>query len=587
MIPRTQPNDLAWILSIPVLLSWGFGTVHPVLDYAALPGATILAAPAAWGIPGMIIALTVVAIGPRSRGLDRIVGVIGGIALLAHAIAAVRPFGWVILACGLLQLRARDSGTSPAPRAWRVPPSVVPWLGLGAWFAASRARPWGDGLVPEAVLRRVGLLIEGFPTRSGEPAVFALAIVAAAVLWRRSPPNRRTALVGAILAVLAAATFGRRSAYLSAAAIGIVAGGWPVPLRPSSSDRLPALSVALFPLIALCALGGVRMGAIERWNCEVPGLDKATSWWITESDVQSLAVVSGNLPYLAILRGEGEELARLGAARVVDETRSLDPPGGILASTGVDSLVARVVEVPAGLKVEWWDIANMRESHSRVVAGACRPVDVRMKLAGTIVRVACTNGRVLEVGPTEEPARELHATSRRPTSLGGSDFVLRGGTFARALFQSSDGATVGPWTRGLGQGPSQLLVARGPAGQLEVRGWGPDFGADRTPPERARHALRNTLDRVRVGTWPSAVRWNGYTESAYVTSELDGRVWLVDPVVTWHQASAAIGAPPRQVVVEGSSGTLFGANRCGVFEVRIRSTFPWRSSGDVEVIKKE
>ena len=49
-----------------------------------------------------------------------------------------------------------------------------------------------------------------------------------------------------------------------------------------------------------------------------------------------------------------------------------------------------------------------------------------------------------------------------------------------------------------------------------------------------------------------------------------------DLEVSWHQASVGVGAVPRQVVVDSPSQTLFGVNRCGVFEARIKSTFPWR-----------
>jgi hypothetical protein len=38
-----------------------------------------------------------------------------------------------------------------------------------------------------------------------------------------------------------------------------------------------------------------------------------------------------------------------------------------------------------------------------------------------------------------------------------------------------------------------------------------------------------------------------------------------------------VGAPPIQVVVDSPSQTLYGVNRCGVFEARLKSTFPWRN----------
>jgi hypothetical protein len=107
----------------------------------------------------------------------------------------------------------------------------------------------------------------------------------------------------------------------------------------------------------------------------------------------------------------------------------------------------------------------------------------------------------------------------------------------------------------------------GPAGHVEIR--------DPVAPHRRR-------DSQRVGIWPDFAAFSSQQEAVYVASSLDGRVFLMDPVVPWQQVLARTGAPARRLLVDGPSGTLYGANRCGVFELRIRSTFPWESSGDVE-----
>jgi hypothetical protein len=90
------------------------------------------------------------------------------------------------------------------------------------------------------------------------------------------------------------------------------------------------------------------------------------------------------------------------------------------------------------------------------------------------------------------------------------------------------------------------------------------------------------LDRVRVGIWPGTPHYSALQDAVYVTSPIDGRIWLVDPTVTWHQASVRLGPPPRQAIVDAASGTLYGVHRCGLFQVRMGSVFPWRSTGDLE-----
>ena len=52
----------------------------------------------------------------------------------------------------------------------------------------------------------------------------------------------------------------------SAAALGGVVGAWP--LRPGR-EIVPIVA----PVLALCLLFSLRLGATERWNCEAAGLD--------------------------------------------------------------------------------------------------------------------------------------------------------------------------------------------------------------------------------------------------------------------------------------------------------------------------
>jgi hypothetical protein len=127
--------------------------------------------------------------------------------------------------------------------------------------------------------------------------------------------------------------------------------------------------------------------------------------------------------------------------------------------------------------------------------------------------------------------------------------------------------------------PDRFAVLRGPAGHVEFRGLPETLPSLYEPPsdpaERRRAMLRTVRDSVRVGTWPTDAAYVLPQKAMYVWSDLDPFVTLVDPRVTWHQVAASVGAPLRQVVVDPGSGTLYGANRCGVFSLRIASTFPW------------
>lgn len=561
----SRQQVLLWILSAPVLVSWGLGTVHPALDLLAVPGSILLAGPALLGWAGVIAVAVVVALGARSRGLDRLLGDLGALSLLASALAATRPLPWVVIACALL---ARPGSRE----VWSPPRRSLPWLGLAAWILASRSLPWGPGLLPEPLAVVLGRIVELLPARFPDLGPLLIAVAVAVVLSRRAAPDRRGALVGALLALLAVATFGSRQAWLSAAVIGAVAGGWPVPL-----ERSPLRTAA--PLLALCLLCTLRPGATERWNCEAAGLDPIPVWWATEPDLDSLAVIPGNVPWLVVIAG-GDELVRYGSNGLVSEAIPLDPPGGRLLSTGLPGPFARVVPLDGQTRVQWWDPARL-EPVASVDLSDCRLTQARLTVTDDAVLLACRGQGLRRLLP--DGRLTVWSGAAIDGVPQGAQVALRGGPISRVHTVTGDSAGVGPWTVGLEQGPNHLFVARGPAGQVEVRGAGPTIpGRQETPSVRDRALIRRTLDRVRVGAWPGAVHYSAWQSSIYVTSPLDGRVWLVDPEVTWHSESARVGAPPRQVVVDATSGTLYGVNRCGLFEVRIKSTFPWRSTGDEE-----
>lgn len=579
MIARPAHDAFLWAVAAPLLFCWGLGTAHPVLDLLSSPAAVLLAAPAFLGIPGIVAVVAVIALGRRSRGLDRLLAGTGMLSLLAPSLAASRPLPWVAVGCALLARwgwRGADrdevmAGPAEA-RAWSLPELALPWLGALAWALASRALPWGTGLLPDPAATALGVAVELLPPRGAEILPLLVTLLLALPLSRRAAPAVRGAVVGMVLALLATATFGSRSAWISAAAIGALAGAWPVPL-----DRSPLRAVP--PMLTICLLCALRMGATERWNCEAAGLDRGARWWMTDPDVGSIAVVPGNLPFLVAMTGDGKEILRTGTNGLVDETARLDPPGGRLLGSGQPGPFARVLDEGGGARVEWWDAAPLRMATASGISPPCRARDARM-LPSAEVLIECDGRGLVGLSPGKAEPRDLGGPGLSPQ---GASVALRRGPFAAAVATHGERVLLGPWTEGLGQGPESLFVARGPTGQVEVRGAGPPIpGREEERAVRDRALLHRIQDRARVGAWPGTVAFSAWQQALYVASPVDGRIWLVDPLVTWQAKSTRIGAPPRQVVIDPASGTLYGVNRCGVFEVRIKSTFPWGSTGDVE-----
>ena len=134
----------------------------------------------------------------------------------------------------------------------------------------------------------------------------------------------------------------------------------------------------------------------------------------------------------------------------------------------------------------------------------------------------------------------------------------------------------------LGLSSGRLVLSRGPVGLLEIRGPDPLAFLDVSQTPSPYAGLGNLRDRVRAGLWPDRLLGSGPKGALYTSSRLEGRVRRIDTEVTWQQSSASIGAPVRQAVVDPRSGSVYGVNRCGLFELIVPSTFPWDSTGDVE-----
>lgn len=556
-----MPSDGGWIGSSIVVLFSIFGLVRPTL----LP---LSAGAALWG----------------------------ALSWLGPAVAANRPLPWIPVAVWLWFFfrRRRGDAARVVPDAWCLDGKLVALSAPLLWLASARVRPFGPGLLPASVEDPLARAFDRLPDAAEALPAFLLAGLAALALHRRAPVDRGGALLGALLGLLAVATFGLEEAWVSAAAIGAVAGGWPADL-----GRLREGSPVLGPILLACLLSAVRLGGVERWNCSAGHDDLMTRYLLSEPELGRLGVVPGNLPYLVALRGGGAQLERFSTTGTVNQTAPLDPPGGLLLSSPGDGTLLRLVEGgerregdEGTLRLEWWDPAVMEVRELRRTGAVCSPEHAAWDPDSRTAWVACADGDTLRIGPGGELLRWPEDGPTHDLDWGpGSLLRLRGGPVGRLSLTEPDGAEqfsllLGPYTADVEATQDRLLVARGPAGQVEFRGARPHIEARDGPAPAGLPALRAALstvrDRARVGTWPGDVLWAEGMRSAYVTSPVDGRVRLVDGDVTWHQWEAMLGAPARQVVLDSASGTLYGANRCGVFEVRIPTTFPWSSPGDIE-----
>jgi len=582
--PSRIGRAAVFILFAPLLISWSLGTANVVLDLLSTPAAALASLPAAGGLIGVLLAATICLLPLRFAAFAPAawpVAAVGLLTLLASASAATRPISWL----PILILAGLAAGRAAAPSVWGV---AARWgwpAGALGWAAAARARPFGSGLLPVGLEDAIAHGADRIPDEATAVVVVALCLAIAAILRRRAPPHRVGAAIGFGAASLAVGTFGMEGAWVSAAAIGLLLGAWPPSPRPTSW---------VLPLAIACSLGAIRLGVHERWNCS-RGHDSRVTKFLLKEPVDDLAILPGNLPFLVTLGDGGAELRRFSTTGTINGTAPLDPPGGrLLATEGAIPSVVRLVAAD-GLLVEWWEAATLSRRASRSLPG-CDVRSAAHEPGPDRVWVLCDDGEVRGIAPTGEVL---------VFQTGAGDSVLRDargallrfvpGPLPRVVVHGPDGAAkfdvrLGPASADAAVGPGRLVVARGPAGQIELRGpkptipgW-PEWFPSPDSPEAGDAALRTVLQRVRAGVWPGRVDWVGAQRAVYVTSPIDATVRMVDAEVGWHQHAEQLGAPPRQVVVDPGSGTLYGVNRCGVFEVRIASTFPWSSSGDVESV---
>lgn len=605
---RSLPRVLFGVTALPLLIAWGGGVVHPILDWASIPGAWMAGLPSAFGPLGFlgVLLLAIAHITIRAERHPRTIalvsttlpaaGAVAVLAVIASGAAASRPASWlpILLAIGVLS-RKREDATDP----WDLPEAVLPGATVVLWGSAICVRPWGDGLLGSAVEDQLSALTDAVLV-SAIPLLPLVPIgVVAWWLSRRLPPRRRGALVGVTVALLLEKTFGFGDNWISIAAIGAVFGAWP----PSYRGERPIVLLAI-PLLAGVFLGGARLGLVERWNCTAGTLAAADNpeyiWFHTESDGVSMAVAPLNSEALLVLRADGS-FERL-ISGTVGGRAEVEPPGGILVTPPLPEMpIARLVSLPNGLRVEWWDQGTMQITAQRDVGVDCTPVSGTMELETFRIWAVCADeARMVLVDRGDDPPQIWDvADDPRSVRLRGdalSTFFSGPMSHAEirripALDDRIASRRLGPWAEGMADSPQRVAVGRGPAGHLEIFGTphrDAVRGGSASYADELAVALDSRTDTVRVGTWPgvpfrarigeprnSQGHGRGWYESMFVTSPVDARVTLVDLDVTWHQRSIPIGAPLRSVWVNADDGTLFGMNRCGVFSLRFRTTFPW------------
>ena len=546
----------AAILFVPLVLSWGLGAAHPWLDRLAVPAATLAALPAWSGPIGLLGAALVAWLLRQRSDLLLPLSLIPGFAALAALAAVARPLPWVaaILALALTFVRA-----PMLPASGRALPFALPVF----WGLAALLRPFGSGL-PASIQDPIASAIGSWPLVASTLA----ALVAAPLLLLPGERRPRWLAAGAGLGVLLVLTFGNQQGLIGAALFGAAAAHSAPHLRRLSVD---ALGIALL----LCLAGSARLALTERWRCGDVDEEAAVTRLLDVDDVTSLALSAGNLAYLGLLADD--ELRRMTVTGALGDVVPLDPPGGrLLDPLTPGAPIVRVVPDGAETLVEWWDLPRLAvASSARVpcVAEGALVADTE----GAVV-VAC--GEVTWRVAPGSPATTIDVDGDPREALRAGLLTVSPGPLATAAVwvDPPTSAFLGPFASDVTAIPGGFLVARGPSGQVEVRGTPPTIPTVYTPPEGPQwlaEALRRRLDGARVGVWPSEVGWSPVQEAAWVASPVDATLTLVDPEVTWHQAAVSIGAPARSVVLEPGSGRFYVANRCGVFGVKLPTTSPW------------
>ena len=559
--------------------------LHPILDRLGIAGGFLFGlAGGLDGSLGLLLALITVTLGLAQRsGRFRVLGILnplvaaGGLSFMLSALALWGPLLLLLLVPGLWCWVGRRDPAQRAPSSefpelpWGLPEAGLPFAGGLAWLLAAQSLPWtlGGGDWLEGLLLP---LVSDWPL-SLRALLASLPVAALLLLLHRRRPLRGWPLLFGFLAGVALEfVLGTPLSWPFAGLIGALA--WARPPRVAAFVWQPASW--LLPVAGLSLSAGLAQGLTERWVCPPPQGEHLR--FLSQKVVPTeIGLVPGNLPYILVLTEDGRALQRLGPTGVPNEEITLEPPGGELLTSGRSGgSVTRVVSGELA-RVEWWNPASMERSATIELGSDCRPAGGVMEAVSDVLILQCESGQLLRLDPELGKSQAVGSQGQgisRPLQ-DGSSLPLRwvSGPGAQMIEErnlAGPAEAVGPVWLGPYSGPvrsaeGEIFVARGPLARVGVRS-----------------GLGDIRDSARVPGWPAEIVWNARKRAIWVASATSGRVSLVDHEVTWHRRSFSVGPRVKEMVPDPDSGSLFGINRCGLFELRVDSIFPWESTGDVE-----
>ena len=578
-----------------MLLAWGLGASHPVLDLLSIPGAALVGLPGFLGLPGLLFVVlfalfSVLAtrIHSLASSVVLVAGMVASVSLVASCLALTRP---LLLLAVVPFLFEGLKTTSSAAWTWK--PNWMPIITVLCWLLCLILPPGGLLFLGEVLEGPLVDLLVSLPPWSRELLSLALLLLAGLGLARRAQVRLRMGVLGAGAALGLELSLGTPLSFLQAVGFGALVGGSTLPLVHGLREPL---RVAV-PIALLSGLVGVSTGLSDRWSCPAPAGEELRFLAKLE-DATEIAMSPGNLPFILLLREHPHRLDRVGVNGVVNESVVLEEGGGrLFSASGVGGNFIRLLDGDDFGRVEWWIASTMERTGVLDLPADCDVLDGSVPKASLSLVVSCEDGRLLRADPQSEDTFEVGDTTGVFRGYGADSLPLRkrDGVLSRLGLEGDlsepkealGSFSIGPWSGDVAWTPKGLLVARGPLGMVDVRGEGPLWslgigGPQSEGDERLMDSARNRLDWAPVPGWPDELVWNPRRSAVWVTSMTSGEITLVDTEVTWHRRTLHVGPVPSRVAIDLTSGRLFGVNRCGLFEARLSSIFPWESTGDVE-----
>lgn len=615
---RAPERIVLVLVFAPLWVAFAFGAGGSWLDAATVPAwwlAERWAAAGPWAsvllVPAVLVGLQPAPRrGPVKIALHR-AGVLLGDAvihtLIAHLLSVVRPLHWplaLLILDGVLRRRL----VTPPPTSVTAPPSGTRRSsgplghagdGPAARFAAFATNvlipivaavlapwvgPFGPGLpIPEAlavVLDNMGIV--GVLALTGPITIWAVAVV-------RAAPGRGwwapMFLCGA--AALAAVRFDGREEWLL---LSLWAALATVPLAGSVWRALGTFDTR--PVLALLLGIALPISVPARFDCDRVVADKPVRRLSEDPGFFSVAAVPGNIAVPLVIHDGGASISRLSPDGEMLHTAPLDPPGGVLLGPALSGgPVVRVLPTATSIRADWIDSTTLQRVDTTEASARCeRWAEPLLQADGRAVWWSCpTSGVHHHLPRGSEPPPPWRAGVGTIAAEPLQDHLLhsRGGATGRSQLYAPDrrvvedsGAT--PGLRGAEVAPGRWVLARAGTRRLDLRGPGVIVvgvpGLEPPAPGPAgtwAGTLARRVDAIRLPHDPERPRLSLSQRAVWTWSRSEATVALSDLDVTWMQLRAHLGAPPRSVAVDPLSGTLFAANRCGLFSVVVPRIDPW------------